>query len=249
VTLRERGIASSSEYDVAVADRMEKEAQVEVAEAQVNRATAALESSRIRFGYTRVTADWNEGDAVRIVAERYVDEGTTVSANEPLLRIVQLDPIVAVISVTTAITDDYVTDWKLSLQRMPFRESYSRSYRADCAGLPRDKPTSAGGTAWPIPKGGSAGMFIRAVIELDRVNTLWSSGSGPDKRGYGGGVLVDASGGLVTWAPVETGIRSRGWVQVTKPSLSGRVVTMGQHLIDHGSPVRVVAMFGSDSAQ
>ena len=69
-TLRERGIASDSESDIAEANRMEREAQVAVAEAQINRATAALESARIRHEYTRVTADWSEGDAERMVAER-----------------------------------------------------------------------------------------------------------------------------------------------------------------------------------
>ena len=39
-------------------------------------------------------------DDQRVVAERYVDEGETVSANTPLLKIVTLHPITAVIFVT-----------------------------------------------------------------------------------------------------------------------------------------------------
>ena len=253
VTLRERGIASSSEYDVAVADRMEKEAQVEVAEAQVNRATAALESSRIRFGYTRVTADWNEGDEERMVAERYVDEGTTVSANEPLLRIVQLDPIVAVLSVTDRDYGRLRTGLEAQLKTDAFPGEVFRGRIERIAPVFRETSRQARvELTLANPEGRlKPGMFIRAVIELDRVNDAVAVPEAAlTKRGDVEGVfLVDASGGLVTWAPVETGIRSRGWVQVTKPSLSGRVVTMGQHLIDHGSPVRVVAMFGSEPAQ
>jgi RND family efflux transporter MFP subunit len=114
--LRERGIASDSEYDVAQAALLGNEAQLKVAEAQVSRATAALESARIRFGYTRVSADWPEGDSPRMVAERYLDEGETLSANDPLMLIVRLDPIVAVISVTER---DY--GWLRTGQEAQFR--------------------------------------------------------------------------------------------------------------------------------
>ena len=64
------------------------------------RAEASLETANIRLGYTRITAGWSGGDDQRVVAERYVDEGETVSANTPLLRIVELDPITGVIFVT-----------------------------------------------------------------------------------------------------------------------------------------------------
>ena len=48
---------------------------------------------------------------------------------------------------------------------------------------------------------------------------------------------------------METGIRSQGWVQLLSPALSGRVVTLGQHLIDDGSPIRIVATFSEDSPE
>ena len=73
---------------------------MEVTRAQVTRAQAELETARIRLGYTRVTADWGSGSEQRVVAERYVDEGETVSANAQLLRIVELDPIKVVFYVT-----------------------------------------------------------------------------------------------------------------------------------------------------
>ena len=79
-TLKKRGVASDSQFDSAMADLAAKQAKLEVATAQVTRAQALLETANIRLGYTKVTADWNGGDNQRVVAERYVDEGHTVSA-------------------------------------------------------------------------------------------------------------------------------------------------------------------------
>lgn len=252
VTLRERGIASESESDIAEANLMEKEAQVKVAEAQVNRATAALESARIRYEYTRVAADWSEGDSARMVAERYVNEGDTVSANVPLLLIVQLDPIVAVIAVTerdygrlrpgqaARITTDAFPgqEFQGRIERIApvFRES-SRQARIE---LTLANPE---GRLKP-------GMFIRATITLDHVDdAIAVPETALTRRSEVDGVfLVGESGASVRWVPVELGIRSGGWVELKRPALSGRVVTLGQHLIDDGSPIRVVTDADSDAA-
>lgn len=247
LSLRERGIASDSEYDLAAADLMAKEAQLKVAEAQVNRANAALESARIRHEYTRVTADWSEGDAERIVAERYVDEGDTVSANDPLFLIVQLDPIVAVLSVTERdygrlkpgqeaafATDAFPGEVFLGrISRIaPVFRATSRQARVELT------LANAEGRLKP-------GMFVRAKITLEHLDDAVAVPEAAlTKRSDVEGVfLVDGAGETVSWTPVETGIRSGGWVQLLGPSLSGRVVTLGQHLIDDGSPIQIVATF------
>ena len=100
VTLRGGGVASESQYDAAQADQLAKQAALAVARAQVTRAESALETANIRLGYTKVAADWTNGDRDRVVAQRYADEGSTVSANASLLLIVALDPITGVIFVT-----------------------------------------------------------------------------------------------------------------------------------------------------
>jgi RND family efflux transporter MFP subunit len=247
VTLRERGIASDSEYDLVEASRMEKEAQVEVAEAQVNRATAALESSRIRFEYTRVTADWSEGDAERMVAERFVDEGETVSANQPLLLIVQLDPILAVISVTERDYGQLQQGLEARFTTDAFPGEVFRGRIVRIAPVFRETSRQARvELTLANPEGRlKPGMFIRATITLDHVDEAVAVPEAAlTKRGDIEGVfLIDESGERVRWVPVETGIRSRGWVELRTPSLSGRVVTLGQYLIDDGSAVRIVATF------
>jgi RND family efflux transporter MFP subunit len=252
-TLRERGIASDSEFDLAQADLMQKEAQVAVAQAEASRAAAALEASRIRYRDTRVTADWSDGDSRRTVAERYLDEGETVSANQPLLLVVQLDPIVAVLSVTER---DYGRlrpglDARIETDAFPgesfrgridriapvFRET-SRQARVELAlANPADRL--------------KPGMFIRAIITLQQVDSAVAvPESALTRRSDAEGVFrVNEAGDAVTWVPVQVGLRSEGWVQVLAPPLSGRVVTLGQHLIDDGSVIRMVEPGGSGSSQ
>lgn len=98
--LKKRGVASESRYDEVMANQSAKQARLAVAKAQVTRAEALLEAANIRLGYTKVTANWTGGNNRRVVAERYIDEGQTVSANASLMLIVVLDPITGIIFVT-----------------------------------------------------------------------------------------------------------------------------------------------------
>jgi len=243
--LRERGVSSESQRDTAKADQLAKQAHVEVTRAQVIRAEAQLETARIRLGYTQVSAGWRGGGEQRVVAERYVDEGETVTANTPLLRIVELDPIEVVIHVTER---DYATlrpaqHAILSTDAYPdetfngeivrispvFRESTRQAQvelRVDNPGL-RLKP----------------GMFVRVRVVLERVA---DASIVPEqallKREERSGVfLVSEDGTRARWQPVQVGIRQGEWVQIRGEGLHGRVVTLGQQLLDDGSAIRIAA--------
>ena len=60
--LRKRGVVSESQFDETTADHQAKLAKLEVATAHVTRAMASLKTEKIRLGYTKVTADWTDGD-------------------------------------------------------------------------------------------------------------------------------------------------------------------------------------------
>jgi RND family efflux transporter MFP subunit len=214
---------------------------VAVAEAQVTRARAALATARIRLGYTDVRASWRGAGDERVVAERQVEEGETVSANEPLFRIVDLDPIKAVFFVTEG---DYALlapgqEAALATDAFPgevfggrieriapvFREATRQArveIRAENPGL-RLKP----------------GMFVRATVTLERVaGATIVPEQAVTKRDEQQGVFVLAGDGRsVAWRPVTVGVRQDRRVQVTGEGLGGRVVTLGQQLLEDGSPV------------
>jgi RND family efflux transporter MFP subunit len=239
--LRERGVASEANLDSARANQLAREAQLAVARAGVTRAGAALETARIRLGYTRISADWSGGDDSRVVAERFVDEGETVSANAPLLRIVELDPLTGVIFVAEQdygrlqpgqevllTTDAYPGEtFGGRIERIApvFREA-TRQARVE---ITIDNP---GHRLKP-------GMFIRATVVLARVAdaVIVPEQALTQRNDRTGVFLVSPDGRSVVWREVQVGIREGGRVQVLGEGLSGRVVTLGQQLVDDGSTI------------
>jgi len=249
--LRERGIASESQFDTARANELDKKSQLDVMHALVSKAESALKSAEIRLGYTKVTADWGDTGERRIVAERYVDEGETVAANAPLLRIVELDPIIAVVFVTerdyallsphqpvTLSTDAFPGQhFEGRIERIApvFREA-TRQARVELLVPNRDlrlKP----------------GMFIRASVVLDRVDdaTHVPAQALTTRNGERGLFVVKPDGRAVAWRKVEIGIRDAGRVQVSGAGISGRVVILGQHLLKDGSAIIIAGESGTPS--
>jgi len=242
-TLRQRGVASESQFDTIKANQLAKQSEVEVMRAQVIRAESALESARIRLGYTRITAGWSGGDDTRVVAERYVDEGEMVSANTPLLRIVELDPMTGVVYVSERdyarlqpgqqvqmVTDAYPgEDFSGQIERIApvFRQS-TRQARVELRIVNTDKRLKPG-------------MFIRVTVVLERqVEATVVPEKALTRRDDKEGVfLVDDDGRSVLWREVKVGIRNADRVQIEDPNLSGLVVTLGQQLLDDGSAITI----------
>lgn len=241
-SLSKRGVSSESERDAAMAELLAREAHLQVSQAQLVRAEAELEAARVRLGYTEVTAGWSgTSGEQRIVAERFVDEGETVSANAPLLEIVDLNPVTAVFYVTerdyallkqgqkvVLRTDAYPGEtFSGSLNRIApvFREN-TRQARVELIVDNSDlrlKP----------------GMFVRATIVLDRVEEAVTIPAQALTRrdGVDGVFLVDQEKATVGWQPVTPGIRQEERLEILDTGLSGQVVTLGQQLLDDGSPV------------
>jgi len=247
-SLLKRGIASDSELDTARQDQLAKQAQLEVAKAHMTKAQSSLKTANIRLGYTKVTAGWTGGDKDRVVAERYLDEGQTVAANAPLLLIVALHPIIGVIFVTekdyahlkpgqlvSLTTDAYPGELftgRITRIAPVFRKS-TRQARVEMTienTQHRLKP----------------GMFIRATVVMERVSetTIIPEQALTTRDDKTGVFVVGEDGRTVAWREVTLGIREGGRVQVTGKGLSGRVVTLGQQLVNDGSAVAIAATHG-----
>jgi len=241
--LRQRNVTSESELDAAKADHLGKLAQLEVSKAQLSRAEASLETARIRLGYTRVAANWANGGAHRVVADRYEDEGETVSANDPLISIVQLNPILAVIFVTEK---DYVhltpgRSAYLTTDAYPGERFEARIHRISPVFRENTRQAKVELTVDNSNHRLKPGMFIRATVVLDRVkNATIVPDQALTKRNDQDGVfVVNPDGRSVAWREVTVGIREGGRVQVKGKGLSGRVVTLGQQLVDDGSKITI----------
>jgi RND family efflux transporter MFP subunit len=249
--LSDRGISSESQLDSAKADQLARQAHVEVTRAQVTRALAVLESARIRLGYTEVRAGWNGGSDQRVVAERFVDEGETVSANAQLLRIVELNPVKIAIHVseqdyalfrpgqTATLTSDAYPGQRFPAELLRVAPVFSENTRQALVEFSADNPEQKL----------KPGMFVRLRVVLEEIPqaTVIPEQAVAKRDDLSGVFLVADDGMSVTWQPVETGILQGQRLQIKSPALSGRVVILGQQLLEDGARINIVEDPGSES--
>ncbi len=244
-SLLKRGIASDSEFDTAKQNQLARQAQLDVAEAQVTKAESSLETANIRLGYTKVTAGWTGGDEDRVVAERYVDEGQTLAANTPLLLIVVLDPIVGIVFVSER---DYAfleigQEVTLTTDAFPDEGFTGRIDRIAPVFRKDSRQARIEMTIANPEHRLKPGMFIRATVVLDRameatIVPVQALTRRDDRTGV---FIVSDDGQSVVWREVTVGIQDGERVQVDGEGIAGRVVTLGQQLISDGAPIAIPA--------
>jgi RND family efflux transporter MFP subunit len=244
-SLRKRGIASDSELDAARQELLVKRAQLAVAEAQATKFASALESANIRLGYTRVTADWSGDDAERVVAERYVDEGQTLAANTPILMIVELDPILGVVFVTER---DYARMQagqivSLTTEAFPGETFAGRIVRIAPVFRTATRQARIEMTIDNPRHRLKPGMFIQATVELARIAdaVIVPEQALTERKDHTGVFVVSEDGQSVLWREVAVGIRAGDRVQVEGQGLTGRVVVIGQQLVDDGARITIAS--------
>lgn len=241
VVLRQKKIASESELDAAESRYKSQESKLKVALAQIVQREAALRGAEVRLSYTRIEVPPDEGDGYRVVGERYVHEGAMLAANNPIVSIFDIRSMIAAIHV---IEQDYskiqvgmVAD--VSTDAYPGKTFTGKVVRM----APLLKETSREARVEieiPNPEGLlKPGMFVRANIKFGQHdNATVVPKDALIKREETTGVFsVDMAEKKARFVPVATGITNGRQVEILSPSLSGYVVTLGQHLLEDGAPV------------
>lgn len=242
--LRKTGVSSEAQIDAASAEQLVKAAMVNVTRAKITKAEAELEAARIQLQEARVLADWHDGSEKRHVAERFIDEGQTVSANTPLLKIVEIDPVIAVFHVTEMDYASLSVGQSVRLSTDAFRDENFNGV------IERISPVFSEDTRQASVEIGVAnpdlrlrpGMFVRADVIMQSVNQATVV---PERALYRrdervGVFLLEPDSEQVKWIELDAGIAQDGFVQVIRPALDGRVVTLGQQMLKAGSTVRIV---------
>lgn len=244
--LRAQRIASQLELETAQTEVQAQQARVALAESQIAQREAALNNAQIRLDYTRIHADDSVTGDHWWVAERFVEQGSILQANTPILALVRLDPLLARVHVTerdyahlqlgqaaelrTAAWPGEVFTGEVQRVAPEFREA-SRQARVEISVPNADRRLRPG-------------MFIEA-----RVSTLSLSGVPAipvdaliERDGQRGVFLVEEDEEQLPRArfvPVTTGVEDGRWLQLLDPPLSGKVVTLGQHLLSDGMRLRL----------
>ncbi len=240
-TLREKQIASASELDESEAAFNASQSRYKVSLAQVAQKEAALKTTEVQLSYTKVQAFWEEGDPTRVVGERFVDEGALLQVNQPIVSILENNPLTAVVYV---IERDY-PKVKIGQQAVVSTDAYpAQTFTGTItriAPLLRESSRQAR-VEVEVPNANHSlkpGMFVRTQVEFARHAdaTLVPFASLVNRNGKEGLFIADAENLKARFVPVTTGIISGELAEIIEPQISGLVVTMGNHLLENGSDI------------
>lgn len=243
-SLAERDLASTSELDTTRARAEAQSAAVEVARARVTQREAALARARVQLGYTRVRADWRGGDSERVVGERMVNAGDTVAANTPLISVLGIAPITAAVFAPES---DYARlsrgqTVEVTADALPNRTFEGRISRI----APRfERDSRQARFEVTLPNEDRAlkpGMFVTVrvtVATTDEATLVPEEAIVRREEGPGVYRIVEGEPPTVRFVPVTIGIEGDSGVEILEPGLSGRVVTLGQQMLEDDAPVIV----------
>jgi RND family efflux transporter MFP subunit len=243
--LREKKIASASELDESEAAFNACQTRLKVSLAQVAQKEAALKTADVRLSYTKVQAFWEDGDQTRVVGERFVDEGALLQVNEPIVSVLENNPLTAVVYV---IERDYQ---KVNVGQQSIVTTDAYPDKTFTGGVVRIAPllkesSRQARVEMEVPNPDQLlkpGMFVRAQIEFDRHDnaTLIPFAALVRREGKEGIFIAEASNLKARFVPVTTGIINGELAEVIEPEISGLVVTLGNHLLEDGSDIMLPA--------
>lgn len=235
-SLQEKGIASPSELDAAMTNYEAQESRLKLAHAQVEQKDAALQSSRIRLSYTVLTAS-----EPGFIGERFVDEGSLLSPNTPVATVIGINEVII---RTTIIERDYGrirVGQEASVEVDAFPDQKFNGKVARIAPMLQEASRMANMEIEVVNDSLmlKPGMFTRVYVVLNHKDSaqVVLSKAVVSHSGENGIYVVDEDKQQVRYYAVRTGIASDDKTEIVSPVLDGLVVTLGQHLLEDGSPV------------
>jgi RND family efflux transporter MFP subunit len=195
----------------------------------------------VRLSYTKIRATWNRGEGTRVIGERFVDEGVLLKPNDSIVSVLDIDPLTAVVQVIerdyprvyedqrAVVTSDLFPDRKFEARVVMVSPILKESARQAEVRVEVPNP---GKILKP-------GMFVRVQIEYARKEDAPAIPVAAliQRNGEQGVFLIDADQQHAHFVPVKVGLIHGGRAEILEPQLSGMVVTLGQHLLQNGSPI------------
>ena len=235
-SLEEKGLVTAAELDAALSNYNAREARYQLALAQVEQRKAALESSRIRLGYTRLTAS-----GAGFIGERFVDEGALLVPNAAVVLVVGIDLVI----VRTMITErDYGYIERGQQVDVLVDAFQNRRFSGTVARIAPMMQEASRMAEMEVEIDNKShmlkpGMFARIeVITAEKDSTQLVPSSAVVERGEETVTFVVPDGEKIARCiQVTIGIVTPDFTEIIEPLLEGRVVTLGQHLLEDGSPI------------
>ena len=240
-TMRQQKVSSEVDVENAQAAHKTRQARHQVNRALLSQKQSALESAKIRLSYTRVDASWSGGASQRFIAERFLNEGAMISANTPIVSVIDIATATAVIDV---VEQDYfkirpglVAEiepsalpgcvYQARISRIaPMLDENSRQARIEL---------ELENTGFQL----KPGMFVKAriIYEVHDHATVVPASALVRRNDQEGVFLIDHENEKANFVAIKAGFTEGESVEIASPTLSGDVVILGHHLLEDGMAV------------
>lgn len=221
--------AATSNYDAL-------QSRIKLAQAQVEQRQAALNSAKIRLGYTVL-----KGTEPGFVGERFADEGSLLAPNSPVVSVIGIDTVI----VRTTV-----------IERVYGQIDLGQSAEIEVDAFPGQVFSGTVSRIAPMLDEESREAQMEVVVANDslllkpgmfcRVNVLLTKKSSAqvvpaqaivNRGGESGVFVINNDEAIAHYVPVELGISTPDKCEILAPTIDGLVVTLGQHLLEDGSGV------------
>lgn len=239
--MRQQKVSSEADVENAQASHKTRQARHQVNRALLSQKQSALETARIRLGYASIDASWSGGAEQRFIAERFLNEGSMVSANTPIVSVIDIATVTAVIDV---VERDY---FKISKGLKAVIEPAAIPGCVYQATVTRIAPLLDQGSRQArielelqnVDYALKPGMFIKCrIVFARRDSTIIAPSSAIVRRNDIEGLFIaDKENHTARFVAVKTGFVEGDKTEILSPEISGEVVTLGHHLLEDGAAI------------
>lgn len=235
-SLQEKGIASSAELDMAQTNFTAQKSRLELATAQVEQREAAQKSALIRLSYTSLVAT-----EPGFIGERYVDVGSLLPPNAPVVSIIGIDTVIVQTTVIERIYGRVKIGQPAEVQVDAYPNKIFTGKVLRVAPMLQEASRVAKMEVEVVNDSLQLkpGMFTKVRVVLAAKDSAQCVPSQALVNRAGTNILfvVPDSAAIARQVPVQVGIVTPEKVEIVAPKVQGLIVTLGQHLLEDGSPV------------
>jgi RND family efflux transporter MFP subunit len=235
-SLQEMQIAPRSDLDAAQSKYDALQSRIELAQAQVEQRQAALNAARIRLDYTNLVAA-----EPGFVGERFVDEGSLLAPNAPVVSVIGIDTVIVRTTVIERVYGEVEQNQRADIRVDAFpgmifsgRVSRIAPMLQESSRVAQMEVEVANDSLYLKP-----GMFCTVTVALTEKDSaqVVPTQAVVTRNGETGVFMVPDGETAAHYVPVEVGISTSALTEILTPALDGLVVTLGQHLLQDGSTV------------
>jgi len=238
LSMQQQGIVSSAELDASLSRYKALQSRLKLTHAQVEQRQATLKSAKIRLSYTVLIAT-----EPGFIGERFVDEGTLLSPNSPLVSVIGIDTVIVRTTVIERVYGKIKKNQTAEIEVDAFpgkiflgRVSRIAPMLQEASRVAQMEIEVANDSRILKP-----GMFCKVKVVLFEKESaqVVPSQAIVNRNGVTGVFAVKKGESVAHFIPVQLGISSPSKSEIVEPEVTGMVVTLGQHLLEDGSRVMI----------